>query len=440
MKVLIVTPWYPSRAGQSGGLFIKDQARALVEAGCRVVVVSPRPHWLPVPGKRGIYWRENVGPAHQVIDGVDVYLPRYLMLPRRIGWSRVGGSCFRSMRRLIQGLNRKHEFDIIHGHQVLPVGLSAPYVKALTQLPFILTVHGPNPAVSRFMGVNQPGEPIFAGHPNPAVSRFLGQTGNGRLKQNMWDAIDRVAAVGTPVLGWLKDLECKSSRISIIPNGAETVDPSISLPEGYKERFGPFRVILSVSNLFPNKGVDTNLHALKKLKDSGYDDVHYIVIGEGYEQKNFMRLTAELGLERNVTFLGRLPRADTLAYMNACDVFSLPSRQEAFGIVYVEAMGFNKPVIGCWGQGAEDIITPELDGLLVDPQNADDLALAFRRILGDPAFGARLAEAASIRAAEFSWERNALSYIRLYKSTLAGHSVSPRVTENGLVGVSENCA
>jgi teichuronic acid biosynthesis glycosyltransferase TuaC len=424
MNVLVLTPWYPARPGQSEGLFIQQQVHALIQSGCSVVVVSPRPRWLPVPGKRGLYWRENAGlPPHQVIDGVDVYFPRYRILPRGIGWSRVGESCFRSMRRLIEGLETKHRFDIVHGHEFLPVGFSAGYIKETTLLPFVLTVHGQN----------------------HAVSRFLAQPANNQLKQNIWNAIDAVTVVGTPLVEWLDSLHCDSSRISVIPNGAGNIERSAPLPDGYMERFGRSRVILSVSNLFPSKGIDLNLRALKTIRDLGYDNVHCIVIGEGPEQQSLTRLTSELGLDQHVTFLGRLPHAETLAYMKACDVFSLPSWQEAFGIVYIEAMAFSRPVIGCRGQGAEDIITDEQDGLLVEPHSADEVALALRCIFDAPDFAARLGKGASIRTAEFSWERNAQSYLRLYRQTsmeagAAGRTGSQSQFAGASTEASVNCA
>ncbi|HEY6328539.1 MAG TPA: glycosyltransferase [Blastocatellia bacterium] len=402
MNVLVLTPWYPSRPGETEGLFVKQQVHALASSGCNVVVVSPRPHWLPVPGRRGMYWRGTAGlPYSQIIDGIEAYFPRYLLLPRGIAWKTIGRLCFQSMRRLIERLNGKYRFDVIHGHEILPAGLSAPYLKNLTGLPFVLTVHGES----------------------PAISRFLSDPANEQIRQRMWHAVDRVAAVGTPLVNWLTTLGGPQDRVSVIPNGAEVTTASSQSPRDFESRFGRCRVILSVSNLYPTKGLDTNLKALKNLTDSGFDNLHYIVVGEGPDRSRLNQIVHNFGSDRNVTFLGRLPHLETLAYMKACEVFSLPSWQEAFGIVYVEAMAMGKPAIGCLGQGAEDIIADGRDGLLVRPQDEDHLAAALRRILSSPDFAARIGQAAAIKSREFSWQRNAQSYIELFQSVIGDRRV-----------------
>ena len=395
MNVLVLTPWYPVRAGETEGLFVKQQSDALAGAGCKVVAISPRPRWLPVPGNRGSYWRNSAGlPQHTVVDGIDVYLPRYTILPRQIGWYGVGASCFRSMRRLLEGLNRQHGFDVVLGHEFLPVGLSLSYLKRIVRRPIAFTVHGQNAAVGRFLGKSQ----------------------GAVIKSKMWESVDQVIAVGSPLLGWLESLGAHRSQIKVIPNGVGRIEGSPQFPDDYVERYRNKRVILSVSNLFGTKGIDLNIRALRSLKDDGFENLHYIVIGEGPCRSELTRLTTELGLKDSVTFLGRLPRKETLAYMNACELFSLPSWQEAFGIVYVEAMALAKPAIGCLGQGASDIITNGKDGLLVEPQNLESLTAGLRSILDRPGLAAQLGAAASKRARRFSWERNAQAYIELFEA------------------------
>src|ERR1700683_633236 len=404
MKVLILTPWYPVSPAATHGLFIRQQVDALTEAGCEAVVISPRPHWLPIPGKRGLYWRENNNlPEHQVIDGVDAFFPRYLVLPRQIGWSGIGRSCLRAMGNLIQTLNRRHGFDIVHGHEFLPVGLFAAHLRQLVDIPLLLTVHGQN----------------------PALARFLGRARSNRIRQEMWRAIDQVIAVGTPLVEWLYELGCDPGRVNVVANGVDIRTATVDPPPDYQRRFGGLRVILSVSNLFPTKGVSLNLAALRRLLDGGYENYHCVIIGDGPDRGNLERRVGGLGLHRNVTFLGRVLHAETLAYMSACDVFSLPSWQEAFGIVYLEAMALGKPVIGCRGQGAEDIVIDQLNGLLVKPRDVDDLTLALSRILREPECAASVGVSARKRAADFSWQRNASRCKQLYVTAAAKSRIAP---------------
>jgi len=61
-------------------------------------------------------------------------------------------------------------------------------------------------------------------------------------------------------------------------------------------------------------------------------------------------------------------------WMNACDLFVLPSLRESFGVVQIEAMACGKPVVATWNGGSEEVIISDEHGLLVEPANPDDLA------------------------------------------------------------------
>jgi glycosyltransferase involved in cell wall biosynthesis len=101
------------------------------------------------------------------------------------------------------------------------------------------------------------------------------------------------------------------------------------------------------------------------------------------------------------------------------DLFILPSWQEAFGVVYLEAMACGIPAIGCKGQGAEDIIRPGVDGLLVEPQSVHSVADALRSALNHRGKLAVWGAQARQRATEFSWDRNVRAYLSLYQELVA---------------------
>lgn len=105
--------------------------------------------------------------------------------------------------------------------------------------------------------------------------------------------------------------------------------------------------------------------------------------------------------------------------MRSCDIFILPSWNEAFGVVYLEAMANGKPVIACQGEGIDGIIKDKETGILVKPKDVDSLVKAMDYLLGNPdearAIGTR---ARKLVLENYSWEKNAEKTIKVYQEVL----------------------
>jgi glycosyltransferase involved in cell wall biosynthesis len=149
--------------------------------------------------------------------------------------------------------------------------------------------------------------------------------------------------------------------------------------------------ILSVGNLIPIKGHELVLYAVKQLSKK-YPTIQYEVIGEGPMRSYLIRLTEELGISDRVKFLGRRTRYEVAEAMKRCMVFALPSHYEGLGCVYLEAMASGKPVIACRGQGIEEIINHGENGLLVGPNNLDELIETLSKLFEDFDFRERLGQ------------------------------------------------
>ncbi len=153
-------------------------------------------------------------------------------------------------------------------------------------------------------------------------------------------------------------------------------------------------VLLTLSRLVPRKGIDTVLRALPEVA-AEVPDVCYLVGGSGPDRPRLEMLVRELGLTDRVRFLGKIPDEQLLQYYNLCDVFVLPSRQdpphvEGFGIVFLEAGACGKPVVGARAGGIPDAVRAGETGLLVEPDDAQELAQALLRLLQDADLAARL--------------------------------------------------
>lgn len=138
-------------------------------------------------------------------------------------------------------------------------------------------------------------------------------------------------------------------------------------------------VILSVGRLVKRKGFDRVIENLPALLAAQLD-VYYVICGRGPMESELRSLASKLGVEERVFFAGYVPDEKLADYYAACDLFSLLTFFEAqaksiegFGIVYLEAGYFGKPVIASRVGGVEDAVRHGESGLLVDPNSADDI-------------------------------------------------------------------
>jgi glycosyltransferase involved in cell wall biosynthesis len=126
------------------------------------------------------------------------------------------------------------------------------------------------------------------------------------------------------------------------------------------------------------------------------------VVGDGDDRPRLQQLADSLGIAASVTFTGRLPDAELDRCYRACRFFAMPSRNEGFGLVFLEAMRAGKPCIGAPG-AAEEIIRHAVTGLVVDPGNADDLTAALGQLFEDRGMCEAMGRAGAARfRAEFT--------------------------------------
>lgn len=181
-----------------------------------------------------------------------------------------------------------------------------------------------------------------------------------------------------------------------------------------RPRNGP--VVLSVARMYPRKRLADLLHAAAILR-ARVPGIQVRVVGRGPEWDALSRLHAELGLGDVVTLLGDLSR-ERLAeeYVNA-SVFCLPSVQEGFGIVFLEAMAAELPVVACRIAAVPEVVLDGTTGLLVPPRDPAALAEALERLIREPALAKRLGQEGRRRALAFSPRHVAERFLSAVHST-----------------------
>jgi glycosyltransferase involved in cell wall biosynthesis len=175
----------------------------------------------------------------------------------------------------------------------------------------------------------------------------------------------------------IKQLNVKT-HVKVIPNGfndklfysrdSKNCRNTLNLPLDKK-------IILTVGYLIEIKGhkylVDAIGEVVKHRKD-----ILCIIVGSGELKNKLQKQIKKTGLENSIILAGGRPHDEIPIWMNACDVFVLPSLRESFGVVQIEVLACGKPVVSTYNGGSEEIITSKEYGILVEPANSKKLAEA----------------------------------------------------------------
>ncbi len=141
-------------------------------------------------------------------------------------------------------------------------------------------------------------------------------------------------------------------------------------------------VILSVARLDPVKGLDTLVKACRILSDKKIP-FKCKIIGEGKERPNLENLIIQSNLIDKVVLLGSRKHEDLPRYYSNADIFVLPSNQETMGVTTMEAMASGLPVISSNIYGIPELIDDKVNGFLITPGNAEELAGYLEELIKD---------------------------------------------------------
>lgn len=131
------------------------------------------------------------------------------------------------------------------------------------------------------------------------------------------------------------------------------------------------------------KGLSVLLQALKMVNTSG---LKLVVVGEGDMKQFYIKMASDLGIQDLVKFVGYVPEVDLPSYYNLAETLVFPSVSvaEAFGLVALQAMASGLPVIASDLPGVRQVVQNNISGLLVKPNNINDLAAAINKLLAEP--------------------------------------------------------
>jgi glycosyltransferase involved in cell wall biosynthesis len=259
---------------------------------------------------------------------------------------------YRISKKIEEKISRTDR-DLIHAHFTWPMGYAGARIKDKIGVPLVITAHG------------------FDIYDLP----FRSESWRSKISYTLSMA-DKIITVSYKNVEFLKKLGIEKN-VSVIPNGfADDVFFPRENSLAIRDRLGlpkNKKILLSIGNLEKVKGHEILLNALAILKKER-DDIHLALIGIGTQNDVLNRLSYELGLDDRISFIGSKPHNEIPLWMNACDIFVLPSLNEGNPTVMFECLGCGKPFVGTKVGGVPEIITSERYGILSEPADPIDLA------------------------------------------------------------------
>lgn len=376
MRVLVISSTFPSVRQPTRGVFVRERVRRLARR-CEVVVVAPVP-WFPL--NRWIRRDRATVPLLECQDGLTVYHPRFLSLPR-YGKFLDGLLYFLSLIPFVASLRRRFSFEVIDAHFAYPDGMAATLLARLFRRPVVVTLRG---SIVRLAGyrLHRPQLRWVLRHADRVVS--------------VSDALRRVAG------GIIHDTD----RIRVIPNG---VDASVFAPMERAEARrlcglpaeGP--ILVTVAGIYKGKGQLDVIESLPALARA-YPGLLYVMVGSARPGESYLRRLEErvrqLGLGPHVRLLvGTRPHTELVRWFSAADVSVLATRSEGWPNVLLESLACGTPVVASDVGGVPEIVRDGRDGILFPATDTAALTEALRRALG----GAWDRDALARRARRFDW-------------------------------------
>jgi len=325
-------------------------------------------------------------------ENVKVHVESMLYLTPDGRNMRLGDRISKKLEEFIQ--KNKIEFDLIHAHFTWPCGYVGVRLAKKYRVPLIITAHG-------YDIYDLPFRNDFCFN---QVKYILDNTNH----------IITVSKMMKDII--VEKFDIENGNVSVIPNG---FDPRLNYPINkikVRQKLGlPLnkKIVLNVANLVPVKGQSYLIEAMEKVVKHR-KDVLCVIVGDGMLKKDLEIQIKKLNLENYVKLVGAKPHSEIPLWMNAADLFILPSLSEGNPTVMFEALGVGLPFVGTKVGGIPEIITSEDYGILCEPANPNDLVEKISSLDNNW-------DCKKIReyAKQFTWDNIAKKILRVYRKVLS---------------------
>lgn len=244
---------------------------------------------------------------------------------------------------------------------------------------------------------------------------------NGKLKylRDVSAGADRIVAVSSKLKNMLLQAKVQVP-VDVVLNGfslqhvysSENASQNTSIENNQVEASV---VINQTGYLIARKKNETTIRAFADLKKK-YADAKLVIVGDGSQMEFLTQLCQELDLSDSVDFKGILPNEEAIREMKRANFFVMPSINEGFGIVYLEAMASGCVTIGTENEGIADFIVSGDNGFLVPPDSPEEISRIMDWCLENSSEAEKIALRGKKDALAMTWRKNALQYEKIFRS------------------------
>lgn len=325
---------------------------------------------------------------------------RYIRAPTPVCFLRYVGGLTYFLATLLCLWRARGEYDLIHAH-----GL-----KAVTQVAVIAGGLFGKFVIAQAHGAGRTGD----------IAQLRGSWMQG-LRRRLLMKGDRYIVVSDEIRMEMRGYGVDNRRIVSLPNAVDidVFQPFAGDRQALRGQLGLSvgdKVVTFVGRLHPIKRVDLLILAFRRIM-ANFPEARLVIVGDGPLRSELERLSAELGLDGTVVFVGSKP--NVVPYLQATDLFVLPSEVEGMSVALLEAMACGAPVLVSNCDGNRSLVTEDIDGSLFPRGSEEGLAQKMGMLLLDPAYAQRLARKATEKIeSDFCFESVAARYLELYRAVL----------------------
>jgi glycogen(starch) synthase len=374
MKILMLTWEYPPRVVGGISRVVYDLSHRLIKDGHEVTVVT---------------YRDGEVPYYEDDKGVKVHrVDNYMIQPNNfIDW--ILQLNFNMVERASQIIAEQGKFDVIHAHDWL-VANAAKTLKHSFDIPIVATIHATE--AGRNSGIREPNQKYI----NDTEWMLTYEANEVIVNSNyMKSEVQRL--FGLPF-----------EKINVVPNGVNLnkftgMDRDYSFRRKYA--MDNEKIILFMGRLVYEKGVQNLIAAMPKVLAS-YHDAKLVIAGKGGMLDELKAQADYLGISNKVYFAGYMNGKDVEKMYKAADISVFPSTYEPFGIVALEGMLAERPIVVSDAGGLGEIVEHRVTGMKSYCGNPNSIADSILELLFNPELCDNIVKNAKIKVKEnYNWQK-----------------------------------
>ncbi|MEG6616121.1 glycosyltransferase family 4 protein [Peptococcaceae bacterium 1198_IL3148] len=387
MRILMLSWEYPPKSVGGLAQHVYDLTKAMAQQQAEIHLITI--------GSPGV-------PDYQLVDGVHVYrvIPYQVSSPDFITWvMQLNVAILEKCLSLIKDLTKP--FDIIHAHDWL-VAYAARALKHALNVPLIATIHATE--YGRNNGLHN------------ELQRHISDI-EWWLCYEAW----RVIVCSNYMRGELRHVfQVPEDKLIVIPNGVDVENFTVKETNVNRENYAAAneKIVFYVGRLVREKGVQVLIDAIPKILHY-HPNTKFIIAGKGPNEIALKRQAKKMGVEQHIYFTGYVNDNTRNNLYQLSDVAVFPSLYEPFGIVALEGMAAQTPVVVSDTGGLGEIINHGINGLKAYVGNENSLADNILHILLNPESAKRMKEQAYQQVmAKYNWGSIAKQTLALYQGLL----------------------